>query len=74
MKPWGDPLRVGAGEQLCGRLTELQDLRQHGDLLVLVLDAVQRRGRKSQVNNHKVSGGEQLRDFLNYLSQSMPPS
>ncbi len=39
VKPRGDPLRVGAGEQLFGRLAELQDLCQHGDPLIRVLDA-----------------------------------
>lgn len=42
MKPGGDPLGVGAGEQLFGRLAELQDLCQHGDSLIGVLDASQR--------------------------------
>lgn len=34
-----------AGEQLRGRLSELQDLGQHGDPLVRVLDAAQRNHR-----------------------------
>lgn len=41
MKPRRDPLRVGAGEQLFGRLAELQNLCQHGDSLVRVLNASQ---------------------------------
>lgn len=41
VKPGGDPLGVGAGKQLCGRLAELQDLCQHGDPLIGVLDAWQ---------------------------------
>jgi len=45
LKPWRDPLRVRGGEQLCGRLAELQDLGQHGDSLVRVLDAFQRMGK-----------------------------
>lgn len=46
VKPGCDPLGVGAGEQLCGRLAELQNLCQHGDSLVRVLDAA-RRNRES---------------------------
>lgn len=42
MKPGCDPLGMGGGEQLLGRLAKLQDLRQHGDSLVGVLDALQR--------------------------------
>lgn len=41
-QPRCDPLRVWGGEQLLGRLTELQYLGQHGDSLVRVLDASQR--------------------------------
>lgn len=51
MKPWCDPLRMRAGEQLRWRLPELEDLCQHGDLLIRVLDASRQRGRKSQVND-----------------------
>lgn len=40
-----DPLGVRAGEQLRGRLSELQDLGQHGDPLLRVLDAAQRNHR-----------------------------
>lgn len=42
VKPGCDPLGMGGGEQLFGRLAKLQDLRQHGDSLVGVLDALQR--------------------------------
>lgn len=42
VEPGCDPLWVGAGKQLCGRLSELQDLGQHGDPLVRVLDAAQK--------------------------------
>lgn len=42
VEPGGDPLGVGAGEQLFGRLAKLQDLCQHGDSLIGVLDASQR--------------------------------
>lgn len=45
VEPRGDPLRVGAGEQLFGRLAELQDLSQHGDSLVRVFDAAWRNTR-----------------------------
>lgn len=51
VKPWCDPLRVRAGEQLRGRLPELEDLRQHGDPLLRFLDASEWRGRKHQVND-----------------------
>lgn len=47
LKPRGDPLRVRSGEQLLGRLAELQDLRQHGDPLIGVLDASHREGRET---------------------------
>lgn len=46
MKPGCDPLGVGAGEQLFGRLAELQNLRQHGDSLVRILGAAQRKRRR----------------------------
>lgn len=41
VEPGCDPLWVRAGKQLRGRLSELQDLGQHGDPLVRVLDAAQ---------------------------------
>lgn len=45
---------MGAAEQLLGRLAELQDLRQHGDSLVGVLDASQR--SRESVRRGEVKG------------------
>lgn len=45
VEPRRDPLRVRDGEQLCGRLAKLQDLREHGDPLVGVLDASRGNGK-----------------------------
>lgn len=41
LKARRDPLRVRAAEQLFGRLAKLQDLRQHGDSLIGILDALE---------------------------------
>lgn len=45
VKPRRDPLRVRGGEQLFGRLAELQDLCQHADSLVGVLNAFRTIGK-----------------------------
>lgn len=39
-KLWGDPSRMWCHKELFWRLAKLQDLGQHGDFLIRVLDAL----------------------------------
>lgn len=64
MKPGGDPLGVGDGEQLLGRLAELQDLRQHADSLIGVLDASQRNRKSVKGCDVKRVSSVSATDFL----------
>lgn len=62
VKPRRDPLRMRPGEQLPGRLTELQDLSQHGDPLIRVLDAF-----PTQSQRGKLVLKHRRRSFWNYF-------
>lgn len=71
MKPGCDPLGVGAGEQLFGCLAELQNLCQHGDSLVRVLVASQRKGTVSYTRDVKYVSELFVTVFDTYRSQCL---